>query len=242
MWHFDGMTESEDDNFRANENDGIDDDDDDNSKDSKKNSLNFHFFDRIHTLYEAAGFDEDLCVSYIQRLGSVPGVLPFTDIRKLAAAIEELAKVSSSSQSQSQKESSKVVQTVDDVSSDDLILLNLLYAPQRSRLHSILKTLVRIETAGYILGWTKSSNPEIKRKSNGIRCGCPPLDLIELPRLKVTFTAREDHEGVLRLYSVDHVDLFITDQYDDMTTKMLEGIPHSLLLTNVRGETQVLGK
>ena len=233
------MTESEDDNFCRNEDDSADEDDD-NSKGSKKNSLNFHFFDRIHMLYEAAGCDEDLFVRLIQRLGSVPGVLPFTDIRKLAVAIEELAAVSSSSQSQ--KESSQVVRTVDDVASDDLVLLNLLYAPQRSRLHSILKTLVRIETAGYILGWTKRSNSELKQKSNGIKCGCPPLDLIELPRLKVTFTAREDHEGVLRLYSVDHMDLFITDEYDDMTTKMLEGIPHSLLLTNVKGETQVLGK
>ena len=61
-----------------------------------------------------------------------------------------------------------------------------------------------------------------------------------LPRLKLTFTAREDHEGVLRLYSVDHVDLYVTDEYNEMTTKMLESIPHSLLMTNVRGETQVL--
>lgn len=64
-------------------------------------------------------------------------------------------------------------------------------------------------------------------------------DLVELPRLKLAFTARPDHEGTLRLYSVDHVDLFLTNEGSDTTKKMLLGIPHSLLLSNVRGETQV---
>lgn len=68
----------------------------------------------------------------------------------------------------------------------------------------------------------------------------PSIDLIELPRLKLSFTARPDHLGVLRLYSVDHVDIYITNERNSLTSKMLAGIPHSLLLSNVRGETQVL--
>lgn len=75
----------------------------------------------------------------------------------------------------------------------------------------------------------------------GLNYGCPSIDLVELPRLKLSLTTRPDHEGVLRLYSVDHVDLFISnDNRDAMTTKMLAGIPHSLIFSNVRGETQVL--
>ena len=62
---------------------------------------------------------------------------------------------------------------------------------------------------------------------------------MELPRLKLAFTTREDHNGVLRMYSVDHVDLYITNEVNPQTVKMLAGIPHSLLLSNVRGETQV---
>ena len=62
---------------------------------------------------------------------------------------------------------------------------------------------------------------------------------MELPRLKLAFAAREDHNGVLRMYSVDHVDLYITNEVNPQTVKMLAGIPHSLLLSNVRGETQV---
>jgi hypothetical protein len=50
---------------------------------------------------------------------------------------------------------------------------------------------------------------------------------------------RADHEGVMRLYSVDHVDLYITNERNALTSKMLAGIPHSLLLSNIRGETQV---
>ena len=76
-------------------------------------------------------------------------------------------------------------------------------------------------------------------RSSGLPFACPPIDLVELPRLKLAFNARLDHEGVLRLYSVDHVDLYITNERNDMTKKMLAGIPHSLLLSNVRGETQV---
>ena len=77
--------------------------------------------------------------------------------------------------------------------------------------------------------------------SNHLGCtfGCPDVDLIELPRLKLAFNLRPDHEGVLRLYSVDHVDLYISNERNNGTQAMLAGIPHSLLLTNIKGESQV---
>jgi hypothetical protein len=62
---------------------------------------------------------------------------------------------------------------------------------------------------------------------------------VELPRLKLAFTARADHKGDVRLYSIDHVDLFISNERNASTVKLLAGIPHSLLLTNIRGEVQV---
>ena len=102
--------------------------------------------------------------------------------------------------------------------------------------------LTRIECLGQICAWTKLSNKGVRRPKGhtGLEFGCPALDFVELPRLKLCFTARLDHDGVQRLYSVDHGDLFITSEKNEMTEKMLSGIPHSLLLTNVRGETQVL--
>jgi hypothetical protein len=60
---------------------------------------------------------------------------------------------------------------------------------------------------------------------DGLPYDCPDIDLIELPRLKLSLTARKDHEGVLRLYSIDHVDLFIANEssHDSMTIKLLQG-------------------
>ena len=51
--------------------------------------------------------------------------------------------------------------------------------------------------------------------------------------------ARQVGDSV-RLYSVDHADLFITNERNAMTTELLAGIPHSLLLSNSNGELAVL--
>ena len=132
---------------------------------------------------------------------------------------------------------------------NDMFFLNLLYAPHTSRLYSIMKVLTRIENVSFIVPWTKSrsSVAGVATRVNGVERGCPSLDLIELPRLKLSFTCRKDHDGVERMYSVDHVDLYISndhlvDQSGSATNygKMLQGIPHSLIMSNIRGETQLL--
>lgn len=125
--------------------------------------------------------------------------------------------------------------------SEDLVMLNLLYAPGTSRLHSILRVLSRVETAGYILAWTKAENCTNKRFApEPLEYGCPPIDLIELPRLKLAFEGRFDHAGEYRLYSIDHADLFISNERNPTYSKMIIGIPHSILLSNVRGEMQIV--
>ena len=165
------------------------------------------------------------------RLGAVPGVMPFTDVDKLASAVNyEIT--------HGNLESYGI--PLSEFDRDDMILLNLLYAPRRSRLYSVLKTLARIENASHICAWTKAKNSDLGKSALGLRFACPPIDLIELPRLKLSFTARPDHQGVFRLYSVDHVDIYITNERNSLTSKMLAGIPYSLLLSNVKGETQVL--
>ena len=45
---------------------------------------------------------------------------------------------------------------------------------------------------------------------------------------------------MLRLYSVDHVDLFVSNARDPLTASALGGLEHSLLLANARGERFVL--
>lgn len=61
------------------------------------------------------------------------------------------------------------------------------------------------------------------------------MDLIELPRLKLSFIVRGD-----RLHSVDHVDLFVCNARSDLTNRLISGIPHSLLLANTNDEIHVL--
>ena len=66
------------------------------------------------------------------------------------------------------------------------------------------------------------------------------MDLVELPRLKLAFTSREDHAGNINLYSIDHADLYITNKRPHMIGKILEGIPHSLVMSNSQHELSVL--
>ena len=80
---------------------------------------------------------------------------------------------------------------------------------------------------------------ESNREFGKLRKGAPVVHLVELPRLKLSFTTRLDHDKVPRLFSVDHVDLFISNERPATMGKMLAGIPHSLILSNARGETQV---
>jgi hypothetical protein len=70
--------------------------------------------------------------------------------------------------------------------------------------------------------------------------GCPPITTVELPRLKLAFKCRPDFNGDLRLYSLDHSDLFISNIRLPAVNQMLRGIPHSLVLSNLKGELQVL--
>jgi hypothetical protein len=45
---------------------------------------------------------------------------------------------------------------------------------------------------------------------------------------------------VTRLYSIDHVSLFVTNARSELTTRLICGIPHSLLLSNDNNEVQIL--
>jgi hypothetical protein len=181
-------------------------------------------------LFQEANDSESDLIEALDRLGSVPGVYPFTDVRKLSKSVREIVS----------RFTTSIHAPGDPINGEDMTMLNLMYSPRRSRLFSLMKVLTRIENLSHICGWTKSSNLTPLSPEGGLRFGCPSIDLIELPRLKLSFTARLDHSGALRLYSVDHVDLFVTDEKNSMTAKMIAGIPHSLILSNVRGETQVL--
>lgn len=220
VWHWDDM-QAEEDLMWAN-NDPQDDAPNGNDHTQQNRALTFDHIDSIGMLLDVAGGDEDLCKTKLLEI--VPDT-PFTDVGELAAALQEvIGYIDCNDQA---------------AGSDDMVLLNLLYAPYTSRLSSLMHTLVRIENVGQICAWTKVSN--ISRLGGHTpMLGCPPIDLVELPRLKLAFTARLDDMGQLRLFSVDHADLFISNERNHLTTAMLDGLPHSLVMSTLQGEMQVL--
>lgn len=199
--------------------------------------MSFFIFDQLDLILEAANGELNACLSALDDIAHPGSFSPFVEIRDLAKVVEEKAGDLLNSLIYQSAHENKRIKKAD---SEDLVMLNLLYAPRSSRLHSILKVLSRIETAGYIIAWTKASNCSMQLKPTLLEYGCPPIDLVELPRLKLSFVGRFDHLNEYRLYSVDHVDLFISNERNATYNKMLIGIPHSIILSNVRGEAQIL--
>jgi hypothetical protein len=125
------------------------------------------------------------------------------------------------------------------VSASDIefVLLDLLAAPKGSLLESLATVLACIEAIGSILAWAPYDEAKDMGKPTAV--AQEDLAIVALPRLKLTFQARRVG-GTVRLYSIDHADLFITNERDELTDELLAGIPHSLLLSNSNGERSVL--
>jgi hypothetical protein len=156
IWRFEGMSESDEDDRRGEATDDEAADDTHDKEDKSKNRLCFYHFDELNVLLRAANDDEELCVEVIKRLAAVPGVQPFFDIHKLARAVANHVQANSEPTSPSTHHRRRKAQ-----SSDVMVLLNLLYAPRRSRLFSILRTLTRIENASHICAWTKLTSLKV---------------------------------------------------------------------------------
>lgn len=136
--------------------------------------------------------NEELCLAILHELKVEQ---PFTSVADLVEAMQK---------------SPKFKQGSLDPAPDTMVLLNLLYAPRRSRLYSLAKVLSRVENLSYICAWTNVA----KRNLLPFECDrdCPSIDLVELPRLKLAFTARMDPDKQIRLYSMDHADLFVSNE------------------------------
>jgi hypothetical protein len=113
-------------------------------------------------------------------------------------------------------------------SPEEYTLLNILYAPEGTFLSELSEYFVRIEDLTQVLVWTKG-------KPDGKTGECT-VDLIELPRFQISFSAKTDLDGVTRLYSSDHVGMFISQSWNPMADKLLMGIPHAVVLESMDGE------
>jgi len=111
-------------------------------------------------------------------------------------------------------------------------LLNLQTASPESTLGQLALFLQRIEDLSHCLVWTKS-----KCLQGDSKC---TVDLVELPRLSLSFHVAPAREGGFRLFSHDHMGMFISNRRNEHIGRLFRGISFSILLESVDGELGLL--
>lgn len=122
----------------------------------------------------------------------------------------------------------------------NLKLLNLLNAPKDTPLYHIGRVFSRIELLSHVLCWTTNVRYDSEKERKGESNEPLTIDLILLPRLKLSFSARLDANGVLRIFSLDHAHLFISNIRSRRITELLQGLPHSLVMADVHDSVAIL--
>jgi hypothetical protein len=121
-------------------------------------------------------------------------------------------------------------------SKHQLLLLNLLHAAPGSTLYRLATVLSRIEDLSNILCWSASSVTAVGDEVS--------ISLIECPRLKLRLQPRvylnERNEESIRLYSLDHSNMYVSDTRSDLLNKLLDGLDGTILLENNEHELFVL--
>jgi hypothetical protein len=161
IWRWEGQSESEDEAWRSDDTDG-----DENVAMAEPVTSHSISFAQLHQLREA--LTEELWheASFSTALTTIAADgKRFAEISQLAACL---------------KERGMQVQPPDKHDSR-MLLLNLLYSPRRSRLHSLARALTRIENLSYICPWTR----DLKLQGGDGVASSPTIDLVELPRLKL---------------------------------------------------------
>jgi hypothetical protein len=115
-------------------------------------------------------------------------------------------------------------------SSEDVELLDGLFAPAGSEINSLVNLCIRLDDLSHVLIWAKSGAKRVHR--------------IELPRLRINFTSRREsgHDGqeIVRLYCDEHVGFFLSQGRSQELEPLLHGLPNSVLFENINGELIVL--
>ena len=105
---------------------------------------------------------------------------------------------------------------------------------ERSSLHGLIRLLIRMETFSHILPWTLDK----QAGSDGV---VNSVDLIELPRLHLSFEKVRNADGTIRYRCVEHAELYITGfNGESRLSSLLSGLPRSVLLANSDMEEFVL--
>jgi Protein of unknown function (DUF3638)/Protein of unknown function (DUF3645) len=119
-----------------------------------------------------------------------------------------------------------------DSTNGELILLNALHPNADPSLHSIANVLVRLEDMSHTLYWARSDAASL---------GCArSIFKIELPRLGIEFVPRHDTDGLLQLYCTTFSGWYISQRRTEAVSRLLRGLPSSILLENSQKELAVL--
>jgi len=118
-------------------------------------------------------------------------------------------------------------------------LLGLLHGPPSdtsSPLRALCELMLRLDSLPWCLCWTKQqvhdNNSGNSGNSGNSRDGLS-IDLVELPRLGLTFQAKLGKDGkTTKLYSIDHEGLFVSNEGRscESTQTLLNGLPHTVVL------------
>lgn len=155
FWHWDGISDSDDDDWNVAEGVNIPSPDRDQAATLATSavsypdeeftqgfmSLTFEMFNELGQVLAAAGGDVSTCVD---ALGRITGG-PFSSVQQLAMAVKDVL-------ASARQPAEGITETL----LKETALLNLLYAPRGSFLQSVLTVLSRLDDAGYILAWSSS--------------------------------------------------------------------------------------
>jgi len=247
IYHWEGMTDDEDEEW-----------DIDRSKSKSedkvtKSRLHFGHFEQLPLLFANCGGNAENVEKTLSRfkLFLLSSNKQFENMAALVDAIkahilaDDLESFEDVSTSEVAFDGSREITDSDALipPSEVEVLLNLLYAPRASSLHSIAATLARIENLSFIAAWTSldaclrhhhASDISVPF-DDSIPFGIAVVKRVELPRLKLVFQPRHG-----RLYSIDHADLFISNERSELIANLISGIPNALILSDTQDEKQVL--
>ena len=105
--------------------------------------------------------------------------------------------------------------------------------PDESKtLHSLIRILLRVESFAHIIAWTKEKvTPDADIS----------VDLIELPRLRLSFEKKILSDGTVRYICLEQNGQYIAAYSDELKFyNVLDGLSHTILLTNEDNEYSVV--
>ena len=105
-------------------------------------------------------------------------------------------------------------------------LLAAMHAPRGGALAKLIALLERVDELSHVLLWSAAGDG---------RDAEPNVEVIELPRLRLTLEARRGSNGATRLYLREHPGLRLGAVNDERMRSLPRGLPHALPLLSEEG-------